>query len=291
MSDLYSYSDEFEDSQEEYSAEEYNSEDDEFLAFHDADIEAQVKAEVEKMKMRRTDAELKNIQLVETTDKAKVDRILADQVEVVGSLTLYERINKNFLDAKFEPFFAKEQFDLYSWREDFFHSSFPEEFWFTDGGDDSHAFDTVPFQITKNFDKVVALACSPRNDQFKVYFESDESSSAKARTRFDTNTVMYDESLLDKEFLEAEGLSFSDAAHAIVVVFQSGPQKLEYLAMKKVLEYQIPLEDVPKELQAKAVLGMHDASDDIPECINDQGTETFEILRTNFGFSDDNIKN
>jgi len=36
----------------EYSEDEYNSEDDEFLAFHDAEIEAQVRAEIEKIKQR-----------------------------------------------------------------------------------------------------------------------------------------------------------------------------------------------------------------------------------------------
>ena len=258
MSDLYSYNDDDDDSPEDFSEEEYNSEDDEFLAFLDADIEAQVKSEFET--------------------------ILAEQIEIVGSLKLYERINQNFLKTKFEPFFAAEQFALYSWREDFFHSSFPMEWWFTDG---SHEFDTVPYQVTRNFDKVVDLACSPRNIQDKVYFKSDEAASAKARTLFDMNTVMYDETFLDKEFLEAEGLSFSDAAHVIVAVFQSGPVKLEQLAMKTVIEHQIPMEDVPKELQAKAVIGMHDARDDIPQCINDQGRETFQILRTNFGFTDE----
>ena len=36
----------------EYSEDEYNSEDDEFLAFHDAEIEAQVRAEMQKMNKR-----------------------------------------------------------------------------------------------------------------------------------------------------------------------------------------------------------------------------------------------
>ena len=120
-----------------------------------------------------------------------------------------------------------------------------------------------------------------------MYFKSDETASAKDRTLFDMNTVMYDETFLDKEFLEAEGLSFSDAAHVIVAVFQSGPVKLEQLAMKTVIEHQIPVEDVPKELKFKAVMGMHDARDDIPQYINDQGRETFKILRTNFGFTDE----
>jgi len=289
MSNLNAYNDDYGDSLVEFSDEDYNSEDDEFLAFHDADIEAQVRAEVEKMKLRRTDAEQKNEQLIKEADKAKVNKIIAEQVEVVGSLKLYERINRNFLEAKFEPYFAKEQFDLYSWREEFFHSSFPEECWFTDGGDDSHEFDTVPYQITKNFEHVVGLACSPKDIHEKIYFKSDEIASARARTLFDTNTVMYDESFLDKEFLETQGLSFSAAAHVIVAVFQSGPQKLEFLAMKKVLEYEISLIEVPKELQVKSAVGMHDPCDDIPDYINDQGRETFEILNSNFAVENDNV--
>ena len=41
---------------------------------------------------------------------------------------------------------CQEQFDLYSWREEYFHTQFPEDCWFTDGADDSHDFDTVPYQ-------------------------------------------------------------------------------------------------------------------------------------------------
>jgi len=285
MSD--NYSDEYDDSPEDYSDFEYNSEDDEFLAFHDADIEAQVKAEIQRIKMRRAEAELKNVELVSITDESKVNKIKADQVEIVGSLKLYERINLNFRLERFEPFFAKEQFELYRWREDFFHSSFPEEGWFTDGADDSHAFDTVPFQITKNFQHVVALACSPRNMQERVYFQNDEIASDRARKLFDANTVMYNDSFLDKESLEDENLTYSDAAHVIVAVFQSSPLKLEHLAMKQVLEHQMPLEELPKALQTKAVIGMFDLSDNIPDYINDQGRETFEILRSNFGVTDD----
>jgi len=285
MSD--NYSDEYDDSPEDYSDFEYNSEDDEFLAFHDADIEAQVKAEIQRIKMRRAEAELKNVELVSITDESKVDKIKADQVEIVGSLKLYERINLNFRLERFEPFFAKEQFELYRWREDFFHSSFPEEGWFTDGADDSHAFDTVPYQITKNFQHVVALACSPRNMQERVYFQNDEIASDRARKLFDANTVMYNDSFLDKESLEDENLTYSDAAHVIVAVFQSSPLKLEHLAMKQVLEHQMPLEELPKALQTKAVIGMFDLSDNIPDYINDQGRETFEILRSNFGVTDD----
>ena len=93
--------------------------------------------------------------------------------------------------------------------------------------------------------------------------------------------------LLDKEYLEDEDLSYSDAAHVIVAVFQSSPLKLEHLAMKQVLEHELPLDDLPEELQDKAEIGMFDESDDIPDYVNDQGRESFATLRSIFGITDE----
>ena len=49
------------------------------------------------------------------------------------------------------------------------------------GADDAHSFDTVPFQITQNFDYVVALAASDKPTGSKIYFENDEMKSDRAR--------------------------------------------------------------------------------------------------------------
>ena len=57
--------------------------------------------------------------------KIKIDKVMAEQVEVVGSLRLYEKIHENFLEAKFDQFFVKEQYDLCKWRENFFRANFP----------------------------------------------------------------------------------------------------------------------------------------------------------------------
>ena len=104
--------------------------------------------------------------------KIKIDKIMAEQIEVVGSVSLYEKIHKTFLDLKFELFFVKEQFELYRWREKFYHTNFPFQVgnnWHTDGGDDTHGFDTLPFNITQHFDRVLMLACitkDPLRDAF-----------------------------------------------------------------------------------------------------------------------------
>ena len=39
-----------------------------------------------------------------------------------GSEKKYLRVSENLKALKFEPYLAEEQFKLYQWREDFFHS-------------------------------------------------------------------------------------------------------------------------------------------------------------------------
>ena len=110
-------------------------------------------------------------------------------------------------------------------------------------------------QVTENFDSVVALASSPRpGTSGKIYFANDETRSSRARSLYDSNTVMYNDNFLQPESLEDFGLTYTDALHIIVAVFQSQPLKLEFLAMKKVLELDLEVKpsDLPRELQVKA---------------------------------------
>merc|ERR1719219_2006649 len=120
------------------------------------------------------------------TDPEKISSAVSEQVALVGSQSLYEKINTNFREERFEAFFAKEHFDLYRWRVDYFHSQFghygdEDLCWYTFGADDSHCFDTVPYQVTRNFDEVLALACSPRPTSRQIFFENDEILSYRVR--------------------------------------------------------------------------------------------------------------
>ena len=84
---------------------------------------------------------------------------------------------------------------LYEWREKFFHDKFKHQgyindrvtTWVTDGGDDSHFFDTIPYQICCNFDTLATLASTKRTLAPKEYyfFENDEILSHTARKCFD----------------------------------------------------------------------------------------------------------
>ena len=90
------------------------------------------------------------------------------------------------------------QRQLFQWRMDFFKAHFfsmfcghdlPASNWITLGLDDSHTLDTVPFQITQNFDEVLKLASTRRvldpNQYEHFYFKNNEWLSFRASFRFE----------------------------------------------------------------------------------------------------------
>ena len=84
-----------------------------------------------------------------------------EQISLVGSKVIYDRLNKKMCYPELDPYFIDEQLCLYRWREAFFYDTYGayghnngfEPLWYTDGADDSHCSYTIPFQITKHFDK------------------------------------------------------------------------------------------------------------------------------------------
>ena len=271
-----------------FSEDEYNSEDDE-------DHDAEVEAEMQKMSLEEKaeeEALRENGKLIAAADKEKIEQVKQRQIDLLGSSKLYERINQNLKLTKFEAYFAREQFKLYRWREDFFHEQFPDGSWFTlapeDADDDLAISSTVPFQITQHFESVVALSSSQRSSDVKIYFENDYEHADRARYLFDSNILIFnkDASLylasLELEFELELGLGFSDALHIIAAVFPAQPLKLEHLAMKKTLETEVPLDEIPRELQEKAARGMFCVCEQVEPFVDDQGKEVLEILKNKF---------
>ena len=89
------------------------------------------------------------------------------------------------------------QKQLYKWREEFFHKNFKSTYfgadkkdanWITLGADDTHQMDTVPYQITQNFDEVLKLASTKKildpTQYERFYFEDNEELSRKASFSF-----------------------------------------------------------------------------------------------------------
>ena len=46
-----------------------------------------------------------------------VDAMVCEQIKIVGSKNLDERIDRSFKEGSMEPYFLKEQWMLFSWRE------------------------------------------------------------------------------------------------------------------------------------------------------------------------------
>jgi demethoxyubiquinone hydroxylase (CLK1/Coq7/Cat5 family) len=75
---------------------------------------------------RRQAGELCNQRVLRGEDSEAFDNIMQKQLEIVeGTEQFYKRIDQSLKDGKVEPFFVKEQWDLYAWREKFFNDNFP----------------------------------------------------------------------------------------------------------------------------------------------------------------------
>jgi hypothetical protein len=197
----------------------------------------------------------------ERIDKSEVEKVRKAQIDLFGGNTLlYLRVDQNLKEHGFEPLFAREQYKLFTWREKYFNNKFTTEDnirtrtydgkikkngkmkWHTNGGDDSHSFDTVPYQITKHFQDVVELACSKENTS-EIYFDNDEMFSSNAKTLFDRNHYLWCGSHCDtpckwhsmdqlKEELDEMDLSSDAMASMVVAIHGTSPPTLLEIAMQ-----------------------------------------------------------
>jgi len=195
------------------------------------------------------------------------EEIKEQQVNLLGSARLYQRVHMNLLQHKFEPFFASEQFKLYAWRQEFFNCKFGHY------DHSSHVyvarcFYTVPYQITKNFHTLAKELAQSLN------------LSSKANIKFDKDFMDYN--FMDKDKLEKNGMSFSDCAHLIVANHRVGPCSLLETAMKAVLLHDLPLKEIPKELQKKAKEGLYSLEDPVPNNLSLAGQNLFMKFRNNW---------
>merc|ERR1719228_1122615 len=136
-----------------------------------------------------------NKRLLAAVDQDVYSSFIQEQVELLGGCKkFYEQIDRSLQNGRLEQFIMKEQKLLYRWGEKFFRKKFkciyfgdprpssgaPLEttfYWETDGRDDAHCCDTVPYQITEKFDQVMRLAASTEKldlREERIYFESNE---------------------------------------------------------------------------------------------------------------------
>eukprot|EP00092_Neocalanus_flemingeri_P022284 GFUD01024164.1.p1 GENE.GFUD01024164.1~~GFUD01024164.1.p1 ORF type:complete len:306 (-),score=81.78 GFUD01024164.1:124-1041(-) len=224
-----------------------------------------------------------------------VQEVVKAQVVFLGSEQLYNRVNTNLKDLKFEPFFAEAQYKLFAWRVLFFMDEFCSPI--NDDGtvNQTHAFDTtIPFQVTQNFDEVITLACSKGNiSTLGSSPVNDEELPHNPNYKYDKDMFFMDSSMIEKDEIEKKGFSFGDIAHLIVAVYSTSPPSLLEAAMQTVLLHNIALHDAAlskpchavccTDLQQIALHGLYTPADEkLPENLLATGLELFKNLRVEF---------
>eukprot|EP00092_Neocalanus_flemingeri_P034057 GFUD01037036.1.p1 GENE.GFUD01037036.1~~GFUD01037036.1.p1 ORF type:complete len:306 (+),score=78.95 GFUD01037036.1:68-919(+) len=251
--------------------------------------------------------------LLKHQDEGFIERMIEEQVKLLGgNKELYNRIDNNMKNGVFDHFFIREHCAIFSWRETFSDKHFPGNSWFTVDLNDEDEFEaeegnqkfaraTIPFQITRHFDRVMALASANVPSELtwlkqQVYFEKNDllSDEAEWKYKWEVAMTMKKTNGDGLQSLEWESSSmemeFSDVAHMFAVMYQTGPKKLEEMALKAVLLRHIssgstsflPLDYLPKEINKKAATGMYNIEGAAPNNISDEGKEVFERMREAF---------
>jgi len=244
--------------------------------------------------------------LLEYQDGEDIEKMVNEQVQLLnGNRDLFIMIDNNMKNGDLDKFFVKEHNIIFSWREEFFNRHFPNGSWFTV---DSVPFDpedyylrliTISFQITKYFDRVMALASAKDRTSLPwvkqlTYFEHNELLASVAESKYKREALIDYLSNGDDEDKLAVcvdfNVGFGEALHIIAEAFITGPKKLEEIALKAVKVNHIksdfsPLSDVPAIIQRKFVHGMYALGDDAPGNISSEGKELFETMKRVFALT------
>ena len=242
---------------------------------------------------RITDGRRKIEDLISDVDQEKFDQLIADQVAVVGTETIFSRIDNNMKTGVIEYSLLKELSDLYLWRRQFFDEHLPvlRGSWFTD----SYCRDVITFQVIKNFDFVLRLVCSrklkagefPRG----IFLKSDQHETRIERYRIDNIEFLYHHLdlkkkilwtgyFLSRNFIPGSYLRYNDIATILMEKHSKGPQNLQQLALrviKRSNQDELPM----KKVLLNDTLGFYNIGEMPPNLTND-GRELFLKLNEVF---------
>lgn len=221
---------------------------------------------------------------VKAADENILLKIREEQIELLGGCeSLFNAVDYNLRRHSFSSDLAVPQYKLYEWREQFFHTQHPDNSWFTDWADDAHYFDTIPYQITKNWIEVVALSCSPFRKKRRIFFENYECASA-ARQLYDKSYILDSLDYGSPGALDyfIEDGSLGDMAYTLDALFSPTPPKLEHIALRSCLWNEIDLSEVPWALD-KAFNGFYDFSNPDLSHLTIEGKDIFKKWREAVG--------
>ena len=140
-------------------------------------------------------AEKVNTESLDDVNGWILDKFLEDQVSLLGGdKDLYDKLDSGLRELQLLDGLVEEQRKLYNWRMDFFLDKFKSTYlgdvtstWLTDGFDDNHCLDTIPMQVTTNFEEVMNLAATNRKmdeENERFFFAHDENLSYMADKMF-----------------------------------------------------------------------------------------------------------
>ena len=138
--------------------------------------------------------------------------------------------NFNFLN----PFVIRNMWKEYAERKKWFIKNYKNN-WYTDGGDDAHAFDTIPYNIAENWDFLKENVRKTNKDN-KIYLENDEYLSSLLNEQYNQEEYMDKFWFLIEED-DIENLEISKETFIFLL----------YLHFKKVL----PLQFISQEVREK----------------------------------------
>ena len=185
---------------------------------------------------------------------AEAEKTRQKQVALVGSETLYKRLDQKLTDLEFDPFFYQKQCKLFKWRYKFIMDAF---------GRGDHLF--LPFLSTKEFARVLDKLDSPDSsiqdleDMFQMSNAGREARDKflipdlAFRIFFMINSRAFKENICAQEvFGLFKGLIKcypESAAGTKLAILNSSMGSLKDLCMAKVVELGLDQDCLPRSVQ------------------------------------------
>ena len=250
------------------------------------------------------------MQLYKTTDMDKVAMYRLQQIRLVGSQKLYDKITRDFVDHSYSPSYSQEYFKLFEWRKKFFKHHFPRYTWTTRLGNDigDHKATMAAQMIGADFDRIVAIACKEREyynhvEDLPVMYADDETHAGYVWLYFDPDGMKrilqdydenYDYALEDLEDVEmqVDGYEYHDmymytpfcglggvlmyirsgALHQnLLFRFSTRPSSLQALAAKTIVQNWLDIKNLPPVIAETVLKAGFLYKGNIKEFINEEG--------------------
>jgi len=229
-----------------------------------------------------------------------------EQSKLVGSRHIYDVLNDGMKSTKLNRLLTSQQLKLYAWREDFFvdnlggwnerkniakdrkwETNTYEDAIFPVEPEDAIFLDTIPFQVTTNFNSIMRYASQDNLRLLKipVHLENSEEVSSRVRQFYDINKpeeMYYEDGEMERilnDENEYEKLKNEVRSEGIFMICKARekyriiPKKLKEIASIAVIYSNLNEDSLPPIIQEE--LNMMRSPKYIPKidnkCVNKEG--------------------